>query len=195
MRNAWGDCPAVDRIAFLGAGIRSKSVEGIDVPLANAPNLVGAARFFRLKSGAPRWWEHQLESEQNPDEMRRVLLLLWMWATPNTLQKLLGRLRELLARMDHDHWLGINRELYYFRHFLEERDTPGGETGLNAIAKLGSRVSTFVGQRLSDESQLTLAIKMLESGVPMLPPKEALPLGRFCRVVIMSVGGKPCYRI
>lgn len=50
LRSAWGDCPAIDRIAFVAAGIRNSSESGLPSPLSDTDDLVQSARYGRLSA-------------------------------------------------------------------------------------------------------------------------------------------------
>lgn len=151
LRRAWGDCPAVDRIAFTAVGIRSREQSGLDVRLSDADNLVAAARFVRLKSGAPRWWAAKLESEQF-GERNRLLLLLWTWGTTKTIMKLASVLSEILDGMSEAEWSSLCREISALPWTVRNRDDFEGEVSrdeLNLVRKFGSRYSMFLGVRLN----------------------------------------------
>jgi hypothetical protein len=160
LRQAWGDCPAFDRIAFLSAGIRSKTDLGADGDLGPADNIVSTARFARLKSGAPHWWHDRLSEISGADSSARWLLLLWLWATPRTLIKLSVLLDQLLNNLSSKDWANLSREFYLLSTFVRKVDDASGIAvyELYQFESLGSRLCSFVGQRLSLKPQLKLAM-------------------------------------
>lgn len=155
MRKAWGDCEAIDRVAFLAAGARSSGENGIDMPLASTTCLVSTARFIRLKSGAPRWWEDRLAKAGDVRERKRLTLLLWMWGTPKTIIKVSATLATILRAFSEEEWTELHRE---FSSFMARRRTDNNSdlhfTEMAAIVNLGPRVLTFLGGRVSHKDRV-----------------------------------------
>ncbi|EZP66363.1 hypothetical protein BV97_05758 [Novosphingobium resinovorum] len=160
LRDAWGDCAAIDRIAFVAAGIRNSSEGGSPISIEGASDLVGAARFARLKSGAPLWWSEQLEKASNSRERQRLLLLLLMWGTPRTLGKIFDRLENFLENLASEDWADLNRDYQLVANrlngkgFLEILD-------IEALAKRSSRLCCFLGQRLDGSDAFKLSRLLL----------------------------------
>lgn len=169
MRAAWGDCAAIDRIAFVGAGVRSLQIDAEDVRLKDAVDLVSAARFARLKSGAPRWWVERLD-KADKKERERLLLLVLMWATPRTLVKLAKTLAPFLAELNADEWCKLCNNANYIlpalRKQTRDQQTEIDAGGIASIMKFGSRVSTFIGRRLGRTSQYGIAVRLAGEVVP-----------------------------
>jgi hypothetical protein len=178
LRSAWGDCAAIDRIAFVGAGVRSKEFGGIDGQLNSTTDLVGCVRYARLKSGAPRWWEARLKSESDSAERKRLLLLISMWATPTTLIKMSSFLDEMLFSLDTSSWLDLNGSIQCLAAIGGERDVPEQLTNreLLDLKRLTSRTCAFVGQRLSKMSQYALAIAVATSSSDIQMPEKQFAL-------------------
>lgn len=156
LRRAWGDCAALDRIAFVGAGVRSTGVNGLDSRLEDASCLVSAARFVRLKSGAPRWWQNRLKTESNSPERRRLLLLLWLWATQRTLIKVSDVLKEALESLSENEWSAICRDFGSLQFGYGRNDVSDSlsDSDVAQIVKLGPRTCMFVGQRIHGPSRV-----------------------------------------
>ncbi len=167
LRAAWGDCPAIDRIAILAAGIRSKDEMGVAARSADTPGLVESLRFMRLKSGAPRWWEGKFASEADPVERNKLLLVLWIWATPKTMLKISEPLEHILSGLDTRTWEHIGREYSAISSALiRERGNhiALSELDLQRIVKTGPRFRLFVGMRLSTDNRFEIA-KTITGGI------------------------------
>lgn len=162
MRRAWGDAPAIDRISFIAAGIKSKDVDGIAEPLSKTPDLVGSARYARLKSGAPRWWQETIEGAENSSELVRILKVLSWWATPNTLLRLASILDGALQSLTSDEWKSLTR------HFQTIQLSNNGD--LRAVGKgkshitrdMSARLKIFIARRLPPEEQYAVALDLMK---------------------------------
>ncbi|MGY4300150.1 hypothetical protein ACVWXN_008245 [Bradyrhizobium sp. i1.4.4] len=159
LRQAWGDSPAFDRIAFISAGIRSKIDLGSDGDLGATDDIVATARFARLKSGAHQWWRDRLSEVGDADTRVRWLLLLWLWATPRTLIKLSSFLDGVLAGLSNKEWTHLSREFYFLSTFVRKTDETSLVASFNPseFEAFSSRVCSFVGHRLPPRPQLELA--------------------------------------
>lgn len=151
LRSLWGDCDAIDRIAVIAAGVRSRAEHGVDRPLKETSDLVGSFRYARMKSGAPKWWEATLEMAENGPHLLRYLLVLWVWATPRTLFALAERLDDLLQGLSAEDWVRLRQN-----HARCRAVGGSGQNidGLNAaelhkLSKLGSRAAALLGTRLA----------------------------------------------
>lgn len=173
LRAAFGDCAAIDRIALFGAGVRSRVFAGEVGPLKSTSDLVGAARFVRLKSGAPRWWQERFQTEDDSQELDRLLSILWMWGTPRTILQISNTLKGVLESMSDDRWERLYRDNSSF--FFKPGD--GNEVNLNsseilAAESQGIRYSTFIGMRLSLKSRLPLATSIAEAKASSFPETQ-----------------------
>ncbi len=161
MRMAWGDSSAVDRIAFLSAGIRSKVDLGIDGDLGPKDDIVESVRFARLRSGSPQWWRNRLTQCADAGTSKRWLLIYWLWATPRTLIKLSSDLDSMLLKLSYDSWINLSREFYVLSQFLKKPDVgPLRSSDVENLKSLSTRARSFVGQRLNSLDQFDLAISM-----------------------------------
>ncbi|MFD2498437.1 NACHT domain-containing protein [Rhizorhabdus histidinilytica] len=161
-RKAWGDCSAIDRIAFWGAGVRSKGATGSDVPLAEAPDLVEAARYIRLRSGAPMWWREQLLADQPQTERRRLLQLLLQWGTAKTLVKVLDVLDTTLNSLDLGQWDRLIRD-YRSGQFGELTNLfELSKSDLTRVRQTSARLNLYLGLRLIPAQRFELAKAMAE---------------------------------
>ena len=153
MRAAWGDSPAIDRIAFMGAGVRSKTATGTDSRLEGAEDLVHAARFVRLKAGAPRWWDERLANESGI-ERRRLLLLLWLWGTPKTISTLSPAITEALNALDLPDWVNLYRDYRCLNSNRRQTDdvANASDSDIKRTKKRGPRFCVFYGSRLGVRS-------------------------------------------
>lgn len=156
LRGWLGDSPVIDRIPIMAAGIRSRNVTGSESRLANAADLVSAARFARLKSGAYRWWESRLLNEQDALERRRLLLLLWVWGTGKTLVLLSEALNEILRDMSISEWKDLYLE-YTPLSSLSDNHQYYSADHIKKLALLGSRLCTMLGSRAISAQKLILA--------------------------------------
>lgn len=174
LRGEWGDRASFDRIAFIAAGVRSKEVLGVESRLDRALSLVEAARYIRLKAGAPRWWERKLRSEMDPVERRRLLLLLWLWGSTVTFVKLAPVISEILGLLNEKEWEWLNREHQQINmsYFRGESTASFSDAEFSKLAKLTSRASMFIGVRLSLKAQFGIAEQIaknpLEKGAPQI---------------------------
>lgn len=165
LRGAWGDSPLFDRVAFIAAGVRTKVSINYDGRLADADDLVTAARFVRLKSGAPKWWQRRLTEETDAVERLRLLSLLLLWGTPRTILLIKNSLASALRLLSAEEWLSLYRNYLEIRWFQQE-----GEDHLyikkdeaTEIASLDCRLATFVGLRSDQAAQTQLALAIAES--------------------------------
>lgn len=169
MRKAWGDCRSIDRIAFVGAGIRSKSDTGVAAPLSSNANLVAAARYARLKSGAPRWWEKQLMQETSVTEQRRLLLLLLLWTTSKTLIKLVDILDAILTILPDEEWSALMHDFRAMQ--LVDREETLDTKGIELLKAKSCRLGAFIGLRLSSSTCFDLAVSMVDREVSAQSPE------------------------
>lgn len=180
LRAAWGDCSAIDRIAFLAAGIRNSAEIGLPACLDHAPDLVEVARYARLKSGAPRWWIDQLTAQIESRERRRLLLLLLMWGTPKTLLKLIDPLEKILENLPEHDWIELNSNYQVIGGRL-----PGQRTitlsDIAAFAQRSPRLCTYLGQRLDIVPRFMLAGFLTQSAEELAAPER--------NFVYRSIGG------
>lgn len=151
LRGLWGDCDAIDRIAVIAAGVRSRSEHGVDRPLRETPDLVESFRYARMKSGAPKWWEATLKAAENGPNLVRYLLVLCVWATPRTLFALAERLDCLLRELSPEDWDRLRQNHARCRAMGQSGQNIDGlqEADLHKLAKLGSRAATLLGTRLT----------------------------------------------
>ncbi|MCA0201689.1 MAG: hypothetical protein LCH56_12775 [Proteobacteria bacterium] len=172
LRAVWGDCPAVDGIAVMAAGVRSKEAEGEDSQLIRCANLVNATRFARLKSGAPSWWIERLTDNSYAEDRQRWILLLWIWGTTATLVKLAKGLNPILDSLTEREWENLCDDFEHLSTARTRRQKTVSdidEADLAKIKLLGSRVCMFLGTRVGLESRYQLAIATLESLSPEIP--------------------------
>jgi hypothetical protein len=164
LRTAWGDCPAFDRIAILAAGIRSKEDKtGAPGDQPATIRLVEAFRFMRLKSGAPRWWDDRLRSDEGDMERNRTLLVMWTWATPKTMLKISQTLTKILNALDQETWGHLYREYSAISSALmrrRERVEALGEPHLQKLKGQCLRFQLLVGSRLSGDDRFEIAKTM-----------------------------------
>ncbi len=176
LRGAWRDCPAIDRIALIAAGIRSKSELGEDIPLAQAQNLVASVRFMRLKSGAPKWWRSQLDSKLSSSNMRRTLLVLLVWGTSRTLFQLVDQLEHALDQLSDKDW----RLLYRDFRTVHGTEPSGGDyisaTEMLLLERRSSRLLTFIGLRASAQVRSKLATTISDADLPQNSPEAQFAL-------------------
>jgi hypothetical protein len=178
LRAAWGDCPAIDRIAFIGAGVRSKKEPGVDIRLEEASDLVRAARFVRLKSGAPRWWKERFRRETNSIERKRLLLLLWTWGTGKTIFALSDIIGEILNSLENSEWINLWRDFNCLSSTLRLK---GSLTGISyneaeKLKKLGARVCASIGLRSRPELRFELGMAVAVSNVKGDSPENSFAL-------------------
>jgi len=172
LRRAWGDCRAFDRIAFMAAGVPGRSVSGQECRLAEAEDLVLAARFVRLKSGAPRWWRTKLAQERDIRELSRLLLLLLMWGTPRTMLLVQDTLVGALDRLSEDEWFALYRDYKVVSEGRKSDDRVRlRDSEIADVLDRGSRLSTFVGLRADTLSQFQLASTIAADMTGLIKPE------------------------
>ncbi|HEX8127286.1 MAG TPA: hypothetical protein VF548_17050 [Allosphingosinicella sp.] len=105
-RQSFGERPALDRLAVLAAGIRSKDGKkaGYDDLLDRSGFLAERARYARLSSGNIQWWLAQIRRASSQPEQDWVLLNLFCWATMRTLQAVADEVIPLLHGLPVDRW-------------------------------------------------------------------------------------------
>lgn len=170
-RSAWGDCAAIDRIAFLAAGVRSKHQAGVDQPLETSSDLVETARFIRLKSGAPRWWEEKLRSTSNLQTLRRLMLLLQLWGTSKTLLQLTEVIEGCLEKLSDSEWKSLVRDFKALRVRDTDEYTYHSASDLEAVLASSSRTMMFIGARMSSKIRFELAASMAGKDLPVGCPE------------------------
>ncbi|WP_442678193.1 NACHT domain-containing protein [Sphingomonas sp. ASY06-1R] len=157
LRAAWGDCPAIDRIASVAAGVRSRTASGTDVALSEAADLVAAARFVRLRSGSPIWWRNKLTADNGMIDRRRLLSLLLMWGTAKTFIKLRDVLDSVLSDLGPSDWADLIYD-YKCLHYSEGRNEVVLSAGeLSQLLSCRSRTKLYVGLRLGYPQRFQLA--------------------------------------
>ncbi|MBY2937565.1 hypothetical protein [Rhizobium leguminosarum] len=176
LRRAWGDCAAIDRIAFIGAGVKSKDEAGSEQPFEATDDLVGTARHIRLKSGAPRWWVEKLMASNSAGESRRLLFLLLMWGTPRTLVQIADQLELSLNNLTEADWKILSRDFRASRW----QDTDGGgyltDKEVAALAHRGPRLITFVGLRMSERVRYAFAVTIAQMAPTCASPEVQFAL-------------------
>ncbi len=163
MRSAWGDCAAIDQIAFAGAGVKSKQAEGTESSLSDTSDLVGLARFARLKSGAPRWWENLISSEENTDNLIRILHLLAAWGTSNTLVRVTETLDKALMSLSEEEWGFLLRRIYISEIGFRRSSGRTKKVDINKLNEFSSRLRIFIGRKLEFEQRRVLANNMMDT--------------------------------
>lgn len=183
LRRAWGDAPAIDRIAFMGAGVRSTIATNTMGTLQGTNNLVAAARYMRMKSGAPTWWTTSLHAEEDINELRRKLLLLWIWGTPKTLIKMTSAINAALERLGDFEWSGMCRDFMAISFARRQGGEPesGGHTNIPHLKGLSARTCMFVGQRLPQNARYEFAI-----AISKLTVGEQTPEGQFAMDTLIT---------
>lgn len=174
LRSTWGDCRAIDRIAFLAAGVRSSAESGCDGSLAQTNALVQSARYIRLKSGAPQWWKDKIQSESDQVARRRLLHLMALWATPKTIMKISAAIDEALASLDDKQWSFLVRDYQATRIRSSRReDVPhlGGAEGKQFCAS-SPRFQTFLGPRFSRSVRLRSALEIAKHDTLGSPERQ-----------------------
>jgi len=165
LRRTWGDAKAIDRIAIIASHIRSKEDVGA------APNgifdakekLVERFRFARLKSGAPRWWEKQLNNTDDPEVIEKLVLMIWVFATKKTLFQLSDKLSAILESFDATIWRRVTAEFNAISNGFIRNRTPIelSEADLERAKSLSPRAVVFVGRRIDMYSRNKLVKKCL----------------------------------
>lgn len=167
LRNAWGEATAIDRIAIIASRIRSKEEIGAapnGIFNTNEP-LVERYRFARLKSGASRWWEKQLDNAAAPVVVEKLVLLIWVFATKKTIFQLSDRLAAILESFDASAWERVTREFHAVSTFTlygrSHNCLELGQVDLERAKSLSSRTAVFLGRRLDWRSRMNLVKECL----------------------------------
>jgi len=162
LRSSWGDCRAIDRIAFLAAGVRNTAEIGYESSLHQTDQLVQSARFVRLKSGAPQWWMNTLQDQDDQIQRRRYLHLMALWASPKTIIKISTAVDEALASLDEKQWSYLVSDYNVTRIRNSRRDytLSLSEDEETKFFSRSPRFQTFVGQRLSSSLRLRSALEI-----------------------------------
>jgi hypothetical protein len=165
LRNVWGDAKAIDRIAIAAAGVHSKDDVG-SAPAGifeEGTPLVERMRFARLKSGAPRWWEAQLDEASSSQDIDKLLLVMWTWATLKTVFRLDEKLTRLLDDLDQIRWRNLSREFAKISNCLRFREEPSDldASELARAKALSPRMIVFIGRKISWLSRYELVTDAL----------------------------------
>jgi len=105
-RKVFGDSWKFINISVIAAGIKSKKeiYEEFSNLSDSSISLCKRARSARMKSGSPKYWEEQLQNNEN---LRFKLLLLFTWATPKTIVQLFSRLSQIIDSLKRDEVLQL----------------------------------------------------------------------------------------
>ncbi|MBP0615698.1 NACHT domain-containing protein [Jiella mangrovi] len=177
MRAAWGDQPAIDRVALIAAGIRSSGISGDGGSLSKTDDLVSVARYIRLKSGAYRWWESHLSDEYDPASLKRMLIFLQVWGTPATIWKIRNVVSEALKRLAPDDWQDVTREANHLRVITRQGALGLDHEQANEVANMSSRMCVFLGRRVTPAEQYKLVVALLQSSVELTREETSFCMG------------------
>jgi NACHT domain-containing protein len=149
-RELFGDQWALQVLANVAAGVRSKNEtcdEAVDLHAREEP-LCRRVRYARLRAGVSGWWESQLLSTTDEEDVQFALLVLITWAGPTVLNKHADLLDEKLRSLSTERWLILNEALQNgsYRLDSERRDISLAWSDSQALSErtivaLGTRVS------------------------------------------------------
>ena len=110
-RSFFGDRWSFDLLANVSAGIKSPTDKCADTPdlLDKKTSLCRRARHARLRSTSITWWLQQFDAAQSGSEVRFALLVLFTWATPQTVVGMVDCLEAAVGRLSESLW----RSLFY----------------------------------------------------------------------------------
>jgi hypothetical protein len=160
-RDFFGERWILYRMANVAAGIVSSSekAESCTDLLDQSQPLCGRARFARLRSNNPSWWQTQFEGLLNPLQRRFVTLLFATWAGPNLLLKKVDFLDENIKMLDSGDWSLFGNALsesIELVHPLSDREIGFDVSELpshlceRTIATLGMRATSRTSSALLD---------------------------------------------
>jgi hypothetical protein len=110
LRASYGDMWAINLVALISSGIKSKDEKFDDYSALwnNELSLCKRMRHARMKSGIPSFWEFQISQSINE---KLVLLAFFAWATPKTIIKLFELVDEKVNLLSEKELIEIYRSL------------------------------------------------------------------------------------
>ena len=156
-RAIWGDRWAIQYLAVLAAGIRSREDRGVDYLLgdSHAP-LCERTRYARLRSGDVDWWMAQLEADLD-SQLTLPLFAISTWASPKLLIDLGQKLSTRLERLSPEDWRRLRDAVSDIREITEQRTVSLELTSRKGeLKKLSPRLIVLLAARLSPRNRRTL---------------------------------------
>ena len=105
-RKLFGDRWTFAIMANIGAGIRAKDEKSEQASELQDPSLplCERVRYARLRAGAAKWWEAQLQFASDQSGVAFALLVLLTWAGPSVFNRLSQLIDEKLMSLDVKWW-------------------------------------------------------------------------------------------
>lgn len=156
-RAVWGERLKHFRFANLAAGIKSEDVtckEYSDL-LDHTQPLCRRVRHARLKAGAYKWWQSQIENASNKMDRTLVSLVFLSWASIGTKVKLIELVQEVLDGLPLTEWGFVSDGISEPRNFIRIRQS--GDLRLDALPKkLSVRAVVALGAHVREEEAAEL---------------------------------------
>jgi hypothetical protein len=150
IRSIYGDQWALFHLACISSGIASKTetCKGFENLLDHSVSLCKRARYARLRSGNPVFWQRALDSACNESEIIFIMLLLLNWGTKNTLEQLECSIGNSLKKITCENWQRLYDSLEEVFFWTRRNSSRSINFNIGNLSKsLDVRVATVLGIR------------------------------------------------
>jgi len=151
--------------ANTAAAIRSKEdiCEEANDLYNEAIPLCRRARYARLRAGASKWWEKQIQEAPNQEKLTFALLILFTWAGPAVIEKHFQLLDEKLNSLNSTWWLKLTKAVRNISvgYEIGRRDLSINPRSIPTTAS--AKIIVILSHRLGHASSDKLFHRQLES--------------------------------
>lgn len=164
-RSNFGDRWLIYTFANTAAAIRSKEEiceEASDLNDEKIP-LCRRARYARLRAGASKWWETQINGAATQEKLSFALLILFTWAGPVAIEKNIQLIDEKLNSLESSWWLKLTKAV---RSTCNELEIGGRDLAIHSDsvpASTTARMIVMLSHRLKNTTSDELFHRNLEN--------------------------------
>ncbi len=164
-RSLFGDSWILFRIANKAAGITSKNekCKGYDELFDPKLSLCNRARFARLQSGSPNYWEKKFSEASTQSDKLFALLVFFSWVGPATLTKLIKLVDNHLVKLESDQWRILFNSIEEAMNTIDQNHSSKLRIGSNLPARLSYRASVLIAKRSTQEIKHLIFNKYISS--------------------------------
>ena len=187
-RSLWGERWGFNYLANVAAGIRSTTEKCSDCPeLFDASrSLARRVRYARLRSGAHKWWNNQIENSKADSQLLFTLMVVLTWSKTGTLLLIQDALNAAVNQLRQGEWEQLMRAVRTTSTLAlvpEERGVNCAHSDLSET--LGQRAATIFGRRADPDSRRQIyrcyfnSATLKDSVVREFAQQEALDVERY----------------
>lgn len=157
IRSIYGDRWALFHLACISSGIISKTetCKGFENLLDHSASLCRRARYARLRSGNPVFWQRTLDSVNDEDDIIFTMLLLLSWGTKTTLEQLGNLISDSLKELTHENWQRLYGSLQEVLLWTRQTSNRFINFDLESLPQaLDIRMATVFGMRSKNPKEL-----------------------------------------